>query len=294
MNIAPQDLGDTFCKVLMHRRGPISKPIVPPRISGSVALASLTALILSLLLQWPYKWGYLEETTDVLLLITTIIAAPFYVTEVLTKSEQKKLRDAASECELAELHDGLKDALAKNYLDLVLAIREVPVTPGTAAEQEVRGAIRALGAAIDSLPPPEKELVTDDPGALRLDAERLAAEAEVETDPVVLASLRRRADSLTRRAETAARTRLLLRRNGALREEVAEQIGALRTNLTAFRVGGEQAAQEMTGLAASIQRVTIEANAITAARDEIDALLSAPPGAFSSLAAQTPLSIRKF
>ena len=100
--------------------------------------------------------------------------------------------------------------------------------------------------------------------------------ALAENDAVIAASRRRRAESLLRRADTSARTLLLLRRNKALREEVGEQIQALGTSLTALQVGGRQSAPELSGLAASIHRVALEANAVTVARAEVDTLLSQP------------------
>lgn len=167
-----------------------------------------------------------------------------------------------------------------------------------AAEGNVREAVRALGTAIEDLPAsaesssmnsplplrtaladlpaPGPELISDDPDALKAEAARLTKDAQAEPDSVIAASLWRRADSLARRADTAARTLMLLRRNQALRDEVAEQIDALRTSLTAFRVGGRQSATELADLAASIHRVALEANAITTARAEIDTLLSQP------------------
>ena len=96
---------------------------------------------------------------------------------------------------------------------------------------------------------------------------------------MIAASLRRRAESLLRRSDTAARTSLLLRRNRALREEVGEQIRALQTSLTALQVGGRQSVPELSGLAASIHRVALEANAVTVARAEVDTSSAGPPSA---------------
>ena len=112
--------------------------------------------------------------------------------------------------------------------------------------------------------------------ALRAEAQTQIENAQGETDAVIAASLRRRAESLLRRADTAAKTLLLLRRNRALRDEVNEQIKALRTSLTALQIGGRQSTPELSGLAASIHRVALEANAVTVARAEVDTLLSQP------------------
>lgn len=167
------------------------------------------------------------------------------------------------------------DALMQHYLDLVHSVLSLPATKDAAADREVREAVTALVVAVEALPPDPK-VVADDPAALRAEAETQWSRAQAEGDAVIAASLRRRAESLRRRADTAARTLLLLRRNGALREEVGEQIHALQTSLTALQVGGRQSVPELSGLAASIHRVALEANAVTVARAEVDTLLSRP------------------
>ena len=131
-----------------------------------------------------------------------------------------------------------------------------------------------LGDSITGLPLLASDGTPDDPAAFQLQADQLGAEADAERDPVIAASLRRRADALHRQAETAARTNTLLRRNEALRQEIAGQIAALQTSLTALRVGGAQAVYELADVAANIQQVAIEAGAITQARSEIGDIVS--------------------
>lgn len=177
--------------------------------------------------------------------------------------------------ELHHVSRSEKDPLVQQFLTLAYVVLALPTTEDATAEREVREAISALGLAVEALPP-EQKVVTDDPTALRAEAETQAAEAQAETDAVIAASLRRRVESLTRRAETAARTLLLLRRNQALQEEVGEQIQALQTSLTALQVGGRQSVPELAGLAASIQRVAQEANAMTAARAEVGMMVAEP------------------
>ncbi len=168
------------------------------------------------------------------------------------------------------------DTLLQSYLDLVLSVVRLPDTKDETANREVRDAITALATAVGALPP-EQVAVSDNPPALRTEAQTQLENAQAETDAVIAASLRRRAESLLRRADTAAKTLLLLRRNRALREEVNEQIKALRTSLTALQIGGRQSTPELSDLAASIHRVALEANAVTVARAEVDTLLSQPP-----------------
>ncbi len=182
---------------------------------------------------------------------------------------------AVSAYELQSIRQRAQDLLVQSYLDLAYSVVSLPATKDATADREVREAITALGTAVEALPP-EMKVVTDDPAALRADAEMQAARAQAEGDIVIAASLRRRAESLLRRSDTAARTLLLLRRNRALREEVGEQIRALQTSLTALQVGGRQSVPELSDLAASIHRVALEANAVTVARAEVDTLLSRP------------------
>lgn len=176
------------------------------------------------------------------------------------------------------LQRGSDDSVLELYLDLVWAAMNLaPLATGQAdTERSTREAIRALGGAIETLPPQTLDGVPDSYTKLEAVAARLASEATGETDPVVAASLGRRAEALRGQAETAAHVRVLLRRNAALREELADQIGALRTSLAAVALGGNDSGPELAGLAARIRRVASEANAVTAAHVEVDTLLSQP------------------
>ena len=101
------------------------------------------------------------------------------------------------------------DTLTQQFLTLANAVVALSVTEDATAEREVRNAISALGLAVEALPP-EQKVITDNPLALRAEAEAQNAGAQIETDVVIAASLRRRSDSLSHRADTAARTLLLL------------------------------------------------------------------------------------
>jgi len=169
-----------------------------------------------------------------------------------------------------------RDPLFGKYLVLVASIIRSSASPDEDSQREISGALQALGNTIPSLPSDDSNVVTDDPLALRTEADTLTQEAKSEGDAVIAASLLRRAESLFRRADTASRTLLLLRRNQALRTEIMEQIDALYTSLTAFSIGGRLSAPELSGLAARIQSVAHEANAITAARAEVDTLITEP------------------
>ena len=186
----------------------------------------------------------------------------------LTEPEVTHLQNAL-------LRKGGDDPLLGMYLELVWAAMHLAplATSRDDTERNAREAIRALGGAIESLPPQTVEGVPDSHAKLQAAAARLASEATGETDPVVAASLGRRVEALRGQAETVARVRVLLRRNLALREELADQVGALRTSLAAAALGGDDSGPELAGLAARIRRVASEANAVTAARVEVDTLL---------------------
>lgn len=186
-----------------------------------------------------------------------------------------------SEPEISLLHNGLRrkgneDALLDLYLEMIWSAMHLSPLPAGQpdTEKNAREAIRALGGAIEALPPRPLDGVPADYAGLQAMAASLAADAPLESDPVVAASLHRRAEALRGQAETVARVRVLLRRNEALRAELSDQIGALRTSLAAASLGGGDGGPELAGLAARIHRVASEANAVTAARVEVDALLS--------------------
>ena len=296
MDLYPEDLGEKISQEVLRQRGPafVEEPGVSAPTLGALCSGSLVATLVFWLLQWQIG------------VVSLLMGGVTGIMWLSRKWEARQKQDAkigpVTDHEIMQLWKTIsaQDPLVRAYLKLVRAILSVSATPGESAEQEIRGAVCSLATAIGSLPPPEVVSVgpdrtalrerlddgvdlspisghaADDPAALHAEAGRLGQHAVTETDPVIRASLLRRAESLERRAETAARTLMLLRRNQALREEIAEQIGALRTSLTAFSVGGKQSAQDFAGLAASIQRVTVEANAITDARAEIDTLLAEP------------------
>jgi hypothetical protein len=168
------------------------------------------------------------------------------------------------------------EPLLKQYLNLIHNIMTTEFEPDADADRELRTALQVLGHTVHALPSSDLGMAMDDPVALRSKAAALLLEAQSETDAAILASLHRRSESLLHRAEMAAHTMLLVRRNLALRQETAEQINALQTSLIAFTVGGHQSAPELSSLAASIQRVAQEASAITEARTEVDTLIVEP------------------
>jgi hypothetical protein len=271
MNIRPQDLGKQFEERLLRQRTPAydKTPFVSVRTSAGLFLGSFAGMLLSAVFQW---------TIGLFLLIVTVITASMFISSAHQSPSRRRLTGSVIEYEINSLCDDTRDALAQEYLTLVSKVISVTTPIEADAEAEVRQAVHALGTAIASLPDYGREVIAENPAAMRMEAARLELSLQTEEDPVIRASRQRRIESLQRRAETASYTITLLRRHRALRDEVAEQIKALHTNLAAFSVSGRHSIRDLTSLAASIQSVTVEANAITAARAEIDAVFSAPTG----------------
>ena len=239
---------------------------MPPNTMGALAVGSATLTLLCVALHLAPLAVFLGTAAVICLVWYAILA-------VNAVNFTESLKRPVLPHELQAVPAG--DPLQQNYLKLALSVVNLPDTKDETANREVRDAVTALGTAIQALPP-EQVVVTDNPAALRAEAQAQIEDAQAEPDAVIAASRRRRAESLLRRADTAAKTLLLLRRNHALREEVSEQIKALQTSLTALQVGGRQSTPELSGLAASIHRVALEANAVTVARTEVDTLLSQP------------------
>lgn len=281
MNIHPQDLGRRYSSKILAQRG-LCNETEPgllfvesegDRRISRIGSSVLAVMLAAMLLVGALLHGGLNEAGIVLIIV---VAALYHFLSVQPRKASERINGAISAFEISQIWADQGDNLGSKYLGLVQTAIDLPAAGDEAAERNVREAVRALGTAIEDLPAQGPELVSDDPNALQAEAAQMTSQANAEPDSVIAASLWRRADSLARRAETAARTLMLLRRNQALRDEVAEQIDALRTSLTAFRVGGRQSATELADLAASIHRVALEANAMTTARAEIDTLLSLP------------------
>ena len=181
------------------------------------------------------------------------------------------------EAEVGALMGHVRDPLARDFLGVVQMILPLPAMAEPDAAKNLRRALYALGEAIEGLPEQPSQVAREDPAHLRRVAGDLSNEARREADPVVAASLERRALSLSRRAQTVSSIALLVRRNQTLREEVSEQIEALRTSIAAFSVGSHQSIHELADLAASIQHVAAEANAIASAHTELEVSIQVGP-----------------
>jgi len=190
----------------------------------------------------------------------------------------RDLHGPLTEAEVGALTDYVRDPLARDFLGVVQMILSLPDMAEPDAALNLRRALYALGEAIEGLPEQPTRVVRDDPAHLRRVASDLSDEARREADGVVAASLDRRAQSLSRRAQTVSNIALLVRRNQTLREEVSEQVQALHTSVSAFSVGSRQSIDELADLAASIQHVAAEANAIASAHMELEVSIQAGSG----------------
>ncbi len=174
------------------------------------------------------------------------------------------------------------NGLERAFLALVRdAVRSSP--PAGETEQTVRQALRALSDALAQLPPTTNhDALTVGASDWQAEADALEAQAQAEADPVIAASLARRADALSRSATSAARSSLLVRRTQALRSELETQTHALRLGLANLHpaasgstaatndVNGPAALADLSQLALAVQKVARETANIADARAELD------------------------
>ncbi len=279
MEIYPENLGPEL-GAAVRRHEPIPTSSEP----RSVPYA-LSAMLLTLMLVFIVLTGFLVAGGQrgigflcgflSLVILFAFIHEGLALAKVPTGQRHQHLSFALTAQEVQRLDVPQTSPFLRSYLNLAMAVIQTDVSDPE-AQQEVRAALQTLGTTMFALPTEDPNIILDDPARLHAEAARLFDEADAEPDAVIGASLRRRAESQARRADTAAKTSLLLRRNQALRQETAEQMEALKTSLTAFQVGGQPSVPELADLAAGIQRVAREANAITEARAEVGTLLATP------------------
>lgn len=163
--------------------------------------------------------------------------------------------------------------LRQDFLRLAREIRKQEnISPDV--EDDLRGALRALGDAVDRLP--FSPMKTTEASKLRENAVRIRAQADAETDALTQASLARQADAVERSAEAAERSALITKRTAALHAELAAQIESLRLGLTAFYTGDA----DVSGLAAlseNVRSVAAEAVSVASARAELDTVSTYTP-----------------
>ena len=271
MDLYPNDLGTQIAQQVQQERVRVldaPEQNIKPKVVGQWGLSGIAITCFCAALG-----GFVIAVYPAFL--TLCCFAYYFAAPIAMRRDAVSLQKPLSRDEITALRYWADDILLQSYIDLAQSVVALPDTKDETANKEVRDAVTALATAVETLPP-EPITVSDDPPSLRAEAQTQIENAQGENDAVIAASQRRRAESLLRRADTAAKTLLLLRRNRALRDEVNEQIKALRTSLTALQIGGRQSTPELSGLAASIHRVALEANAVTVARAEVDTLLSQP------------------
>ena len=329
MKLLPQDLGARHRLALLHRRGrkgmsaatPPDGP--PPRLGalgrrwtrGTVLEPEMAAQTLALirrqlralrglsLLSVPLTMAFLAEASrpgsgpEVLLLPGAALAWAGACWTALPRAAFRRVEreihlPPITAAEIAALLPGTDDNLERAYLTLAMdVVRQDVVASG--ADADLRGALRALGDAIDRLPATRAaaessgspDILTE---VLRRTAQEALLQAQAEPDRVVAASLVRRAEALERRADATQRAGQMVRHFGALRQEMAAETEALRAGLAAYYTGAHDIA-DLIRLADDIRRVAAEAAAITSAREELDEASAAAgwPHVASSLSPET-------
>ena len=259
MDIYPQDLGAA-------RRARMTRPT--PRTPDRLPALALALVVVGLLL---FHLGGAGGTIPLVLLI--VFSSKLLLALACRWKEQTRAVGPLTPAQVQDLLARTRDPLEREFLGVALAAVSLPRIPEAAAETQVREAIRALGAAIEKLPP--SPVPTQSAQKLAGRALSLADEAERETDPVVAATLHRRAETRQRQAQTMALIETLARRTAAMRQELSDQLDSLQTSLAAFRLAGVWSVQEMAEVAAGIQWVAIKANSLAAAQVDMDDALYA-------------------
>ena len=305
MDVYPQDLGKKNCeRVRCHRAAfvpgvaewaaPEDTSSRTGRWARSVGVAFLLAIVLSRALYVPILpiFGFLLMVFGLSALLFDTIRRTRKTAACHGPGKAQGGNKSLSFPDVLRLRETSDDPLQGKYLDLVQTALLLPPPSEAPVERTVRAAIHALGTAIEGLPRHSSSLLTDNPGVLNAEADRLAALSQTEPDAVIAASLERRAGAYAHRAETVIRAQTLLRRNDALRDEMADQVDALRTSLIASGITREIEDAGLTVLAANVQRIATEVNALSAARTEVeDALHGVPPRAADQ---PTRVRLRKY
>lgn len=305
MDVYPQDLGRKNCeRVLCHRAAfapGVAEWAAPRRASSEASLRVemfgvlfLLSVCLFLTFRVPF-WELFVLLLFAGALSALGIAGVRRLRRKAVRHGPRSVPDAQVPLALIDIHrlrEAADDPLQGKYLDLVQTALALPPPSEAPVTQTVRAAIHALGTTLEGLPRHSSSLQTDNPGILHAEADRLAALAQTEADAVIAASLERRADSYAHRAETVMRAQTLLRRSDALRDEMADQIEALRTSLIAAGITREIEDAGLADLAANVQRIATEVNALSAARAEVEDALHAAPVWASDQA--TRVRLRKY
>jgi hypothetical protein len=291
MNLTPSDLGESWEKRVLERRGVRLGPAPQPGLLEHArwVLAGLIPVELGLAI-FRQDPGYIIGPG---LITAAVLATPLLVRrreqqrreKSLTQAEIESLRPAPQRAldvpapvaflasligrplPMPKVGDGLEEA----FVSLAQQLRALDVSEESVAS-EFRRTLKALGDAVSDLPPPA-ELPDIDVADLVVDAETLLIRARRERDDVVAGSLQRQAEATVRRARATTEALKLARRTRTLRQEVLTQIEGCRAALPALARTSGVASGLGTGrfaaLAEQVQGVAREAASVAAAQEEL-------------------------
>ena len=195
-------------------------------------------------------------------LIFGMMASP---KQALRKAHQRPLDNMEIEALLPTTRGRLESA----YVNLVRDAQQTEV-PSSAAQNDIRAALRAMGETISQLP--AEAVRPQDAAALRQSAQTLRSQAAGESDSVVRDSLLRQAVTLEKQIGSAGDVAKSARRVQTLRREVRVQMDAMRSALLAFNDGAiatHQTGMQTNALSDAMQHIAQEAQAVSQARQEL-------------------------
>ena len=303
MDIYPKDLGNSnYADVLNNRRPLVSlrHKLTPTQVSsfspmpltlirkiwmygtaveGQAAEYATPAFGLCNLavFQWipaGFRWSF-WKVVGVFFLVTYLWPLLLLYFGILKpRSIFQDIHTKLSYDDLAALGNATQDPLKTDFLRLVEATIQLPGGENTQDVEKMQRAFYALGNSISLLP--LLNVTAEDADVLKAEAQTLVRQARTEADPVVAASFQRRADAILQRAASAEHNSTIVRRSQVLRDELLEQIRALRASLTTTSLSTEHHAGRLADVAAGIQQVAGQANSIAAAQAEIENTYAAP------------------
>ncbi len=228
-----------------------------------VALLALWEIVVAL----PSDWLLLAEATTVWGAITGLS-----MSVLPRRALHKVYKEPLSAAEINSLLLSKMIGVDRAYIELIREAAAQAIPPD--AERGLRDALRALGRAIDSLPPDATP--PQNAAVLRQKATDALAHAHQESDEIAAASLTRQANALARQAASIDRTTQVLHQTNVLRAEVLAQIAALRAGLTDYSLSGTADTILLAMLSQDAQRVADEAVGVAHARRELDVFVAAP------------------
>lgn len=309
MDIYPQDLGNSnYANVLNIRRISVrarhrltpktistspSMPWTPMRklwtygfpIDDQVAEYATPAFDVcnSAAVQWipaDFRWTFVKMLVFAFLVLPLeVYILPFqllYYGWLKPRMIMKEMHQRLNHDDLLAVANATSDPLAVDFFKLVEAAVHMPGVVSQEDSEKMRAALYSLGNSISLLP--MLEVTTQDAARLKAEAQSLVGQAKTEPDPVVAASFQRRADAILQRAASADHSNTILRRSQVLRDELREQIWALRASMTTTTLNTDHHAGRLADVAANIQQIAGQANSVAAAQAELEnAYLQAVP-----------------